>query len=192
MTHMSQVLNCHRLKSLRSKLHILIHNWCNIFIIAKESIVLFSYSVFRKKKVFRIFKEPFQASKDAGRPSFREKVTDSQAFIFDFLCLFWRYIDLCVSLKAFFGGRRSSAYFETLFKQIKMPEDLRFRKKSSTREHSSWIFVVFLDVILICAFQLKHFSIEEDLDYYSVYEISLIYAELSQFQIRRRSIAISE
>ena len=40
---------------------------------------------------------------------------------------------LCVSVKAFFGWRRcGSGHLETLFKQIKTPEDLRFRKKSRT------------------------------------------------------------
>ena len=65
--------------------------------------------------------------------------------------------------KAFIDRRRCSGYLETLFKQIKTPEDLHFRKKSSTGEHSSLIFVVFSDVILICGFQLRRFSIEEGL-----------------------------
>ena len=81
----------------------------------------------------------------------------------NFRQVFGRYIDLCVTAQAFFDRRRSYGYFKTLFKQLKTPEDLRFTKKVSNSEHSTQIFVIFSDVILICAFQLKRFSIEEGL-----------------------------
>ena len=70
---------------------------------------------------------------------------------------------LCVSAQAFSERKRSSGNFKSLLKQKKTPEDLRFGKKTSTREDVSWIFVIFSDVILICAFQLKRFSIKEGL-----------------------------
>ena len=44
-----------------------------------------------------------------------------------------------------------------------MPEDLRFKEKSSNRERSSSIFNVFSDVTLICAFRLLRYSIEKSL-----------------------------
>ena len=66
----------------------------------------FSSNVFRKKKVFRIFSKPSQAKKDAGRPSFREKIIDSRGCILNFRYLFGRYIDLCVSTEAFLDRKR--------------------------------------------------------------------------------------
>ena len=44
-----------------------------------------------------------------------------------------------------------------------MPEDLRFKEKSSNRERSSSILNVFSDVTLICAFRLLRYSIEKSL-----------------------------
>ena len=73
-----------------------------------------------------IFKDAFKATKDVGRPSFHEKSTESRAFMFDFQCLFGHNIDLCITAKASFSRKRRSGYLETLFKQIKTPENLRF------------------------------------------------------------------
>ena len=113
--------------------------------------------------MFWIFRESFQANKNAGRPSFLKKIIGSRACILNFRYVFGRYIDLCISAEAFFDKKRSYGYFKTLLKQLKTPEDLRFTKKVPNRERSSLIFNVFSDIISICALQLRRFSIGNSL-----------------------------
>ena len=134
--------------------------YLNIFDEFSLGISAFQLKRSPKEKRLSDILRAFSSKKRRRKTLVSGKIIDSRGCILNFRYFFGRYIDLYVTDQACFDRKRSYGYYETLLKQLKTPEDLRFTKKVPNGERSSLIFNVFSDIISICALQLRRFSIE--------------------------------